>query len=266
MSLIHWSSTSQKPKSTAVPDTQFNPKEWRRLHVATVLPGSLEMFPTQLLVALLSAAAFVSAAPGPNGPTAGCDTSAAVMDLPANQTQLVAPTTPPLFILLGVGTKNFTCSGTTFTSLGAVASLFDISCIQDHPSDFNTIQTRAFDRWVIEENVPSSSIGADIKVPTVDGFHFFVPSPSGTGISPEWDFTSVTGNPNDFVIGEKVGDIPDPTGDPAFNVDWLQLKAVEGQLASQIFVIDTVGGQPPASCVAGDPDIQVKYTSKVYLF
>ncbi|KAJ7458195.1 hypothetical protein FB451DRAFT_1046898 [Mycena latifolia] len=223
------------------------------------------MFPTQLLVALLSAAAFVSAAPGPgSGPTANCDTSTAVMDLPAGQTQLVSPTTPPLFILLGVGIQNYTCSGTTFASIGAVASLFDISCILDHPSDFSTIQQRAFDRWAVEgPDVPASSIGADIKTPTS---HFFVTSPSGTGLSPEWDFTSVTGNPNDFVIGAKVGDIPDPTGDPAFNIDWLALNAVEGQLASQIFRIDTVGGQPPVSCVAGDPDIQVKYTSKYYLF
>jgi hypothetical protein len=69
----------------------------------------------------------------------------------------------------------------------------------------------------------------------------------GTTSGPEWDFTSVTGNPNDFVIGTRVGSIPDPTGDPAFNIDWLALNAVEGQLASQIFRVDTVGGQPPAS-------------------
>ncbi|KAJ7085584.1 hypothetical protein C8R44DRAFT_991722 [Mycena epipterygia] len=225
------------------------------------------MFPTQLLVALLSAAAFVSAASGPSGPTANCDTSTAVMDLPAGQTQLVSPTTPPLFILLGVGIQNYTCSSTTFASIGGVASLFDISCLLDRPSDFSTIQQRAFDRWILEgPDTPASSIGADIHAPTLDGFQFSVTSPSGTGLSAEWDFTSVTGNPNDFVIGAKVGDIPDPTGDPAFNIDWLAFNAVEGQLASQIFRIDTVGGQPPASCVAGDPDIQVKYTSTFYLF
>ncbi|KAJ6564042.1 hypothetical protein B0H19DRAFT_942636 [Mycena capillaripes] len=225
------------------------------------------MFTTQLFIALLSAAAFVSAAPGPSGPTANCDTSTAVMDLPAGQTQLVSPTTAPLFILLGVGIRNYTCSGNTFDSIGGVASLFDISCIQDHPSDFSTIQQRAFDRWDVEgPDFPSSSIGADIKVPTLDGSHFDVTPPSGNGLLPEWDFTAITGNPNDFVIGTKVGDIPDPTGDPAFNIDWLAIDALEGQLASQIFRIDTVGGQPPASCVAGDPDIQVKFTAKYYLF
>jgi hypothetical protein len=43
-----------------------------------------------------------------------CDTSKAGIDLPANQTALVAPATAPLFILLGVGIQNYTCSGTTF--------------------------------------------------------------------------------------------------------------------------------------------------------
>ncbi|KAJ7824025.1 hypothetical protein B0H14DRAFT_2369806, partial [Mycena olivaceomarginata] len=187
-----------------------------------------------------------------------CDTSKAVMDLPPNQTALVAPATAPLFVLLGVGVQNYTCSGTTFASIGAVASLFDISCLA-RTSQFATIQTTAFRIW---DRVPSS-------VPsTVIGPLYFVTSPSGTGISPKWDFTSTgkfAGNSTAFVIGTKVGDILAPTN-PATNIDWLQLARVEGDLASQIFRIDTVNGQPPTSCVPGSPPISVKYTSKYYLF
>ncbi|KAJ6491194.1 hypothetical protein C8R45DRAFT_196806 [Mycena sanguinolenta] len=224
------------------------------------------MFPARVLIALLSAA-FVSAVSGPGDSGSNCDTSTAVMDLPTGQTQLVAPTTAARFILLGVGIQNYTCSGTTFASIGAVASLFDTTCLLVNPSDFNTLPTRAFDHWFLAgADTSASDIGAEIHVPVLDGFHFFVESPSGTGLSPEWDFSSITGNPNDFVIGAKVGDLPDPTGDPSFDIDWLQLSAVEGDLASQIFRIDTVGGQPPASCVAGDPDIQVKYVAKYWLF
>ncbi|KAJ7469035.1 hypothetical protein FB451DRAFT_1255608 [Mycena latifolia] len=217
----------------------------------------------------LSAALLVSA-----GPTLlarkdqDCNTSGAVMDLPPNQTTLVAPATAPLFILLGVGVQNYTCSGTTFTSIGAVASLLDISCLVYTPK-FATIQTRAFNIW--ERAPPGSSpsaVGAFIDAPHLDGFHYFVTSPSGTGISPEWDFTSTgrfAGNATAFVIGAKVGDIPAPT-DPTTNIDWLQLTRVEGDLASQIFRIDTVGGQPPTSCIAGSPPISVKYTAKYYLY
>jgi hypothetical protein len=75
-----------------------------------------------------------------------------------------------------------------------------------------------------------------------------VTSPSGTGISPKWDFTSekFAGNANAFVLGAKTGDILAPT-DHATNIDWLQLTAVQGELASGIFRVDTVGGQPPTS-------------------
>ncbi|KAJ7346423.1 hypothetical protein DFH08DRAFT_915009 [Mycena albidolilacea] len=169
------------------------------------------------------------------------------MDLPPNQTALVAPATAPLFVLLGVGVQNYTCSGTTFASIGAVASLFDISCLA-RTSQFATIQTTAFRIW--------------------DRLHYFVTSPSGTGISPKWDFTSTgkfAGNSTAFFIGTKVGDILAPTN-PATNIDWLQLARVEGDLASQIFRIDTVNGQPPTSCAPGSPPISVKYTSKYYLF
>ncbi|KAJ7255823.1 hypothetical protein B0H12DRAFT_1287302 [Mycena haematopus] len=225
------------------------------------------MFPARLLTVFLSSAAVLVSALVPRKDEC-CNTSTSVMNLPANQTALVAPTTPPLFILLGIGVQNYTCSGTTFASIGAVASLLDISCL-DHTPAFPTVQTRAFDIW--EQAPPGVSptlIGALVGAPHLDGFHYFVTSPSGTGLSPKWDFTSTgrfAGNATAFVLGAKVGDIPAPT-DPATNIDWLQLKAVQGDLASQVFRIDTVGGQPPTSCVAGSADISVKYTSKYYLY
>nr|GAT52605.1 predicted protein [Mycena chlorophos] len=37
------------------------------------------------------------------------------MNLPANQTVLVAPITAPRYITLGVGYQNYTCSSTTLT-------------------------------------------------------------------------------------------------------------------------------------------------------
>jgi hypothetical protein len=84
---------------------------------------------------------------------------------------------------------------------------------------------------------------------SIQQFHYFVTSPSGTGISPLWDFTSTgnfAGNATAYVMGAKVGDILAPNT-PTTNVDWLALNAVQGSLASKIFRIDTVGGQPPSS-------------------
>ncbi|KAJ7668946.1 hypothetical protein B0H17DRAFT_1247984 [Mycena rosella] len=222
------------------------------------------MFAFQLLSALSSAALLVSA--GPTLSSRACNTSTAVMDLPAGQTQLVSPTSAPLFVLLGVGIQNYTCSSTTstYTSIGAVASLFDISCLEK--SQFASVQTKAYTAWDSPAaGACASEIGSRVGAPKLLGFHYFVTSPSGTGISPKWDFTSTARVPTAYVIGAKTGDITAPTAS-ATNVDWLELNGVQGALATKIFRVDTVNGQPPASCVAGSAPISVKYTAKYYLY
>lgn len=78
-----------------------------------------EMLPFQLLTAFASAALLVSAGPAFKDPY--CDTSTAKLDLPSNQTELVTPTTAPLFVTLGVGVQNYTCNASTlaYTSVAA---------------------------------------------------------------------------------------------------------------------------------------------------
>ncbi|KAJ7865318.1 hypothetical protein B0H14DRAFT_3443021 [Mycena olivaceomarginata] len=208
------------------------------------------MFSFQLFSALSSAALLVVALPpGPLPRPGACDPSGAVMDLPSGQTQLVVPTTAPF-------------------STGAVASLFDLSCIDKSPA-FASIQTTVFNAWnAAPAGASANTVGGRVGTPTLLGFHYFVTSPSGTGISPKWDFTSTgkfAGNSSAFVTGSKVGDITAPT-DSATNVDWLAINNVEGSLASKVFRIDTVNGQPPTSCVAGSADISVKYTAKYFLY
>ncbi|KAJ7250606.1 hypothetical protein C8J57DRAFT_677223 [Mycena rebaudengoi] len=224
------------------------------------------MFTFHALSVLASAALLVSGLPA--GKDNCCETAEHTMDLPANQTLLVAPTTAARYVALGVGIQNYTCSATTlkYTSIGAVASIFDISCLKGNT--FAKVQTAAYNEWkAASAKVKASSIGARVGAPTLLGNHYFVPSPSGTGISPKWDFTSTgsnAGNANAFVIAAKAAGIP--AANTAVDVDWLMLNKVQGDLASQVFRIDTAGGQPPASCVAGSPDISVKYTSKYFLF
>ncbi|KAJ7119947.1 hypothetical protein C8R43DRAFT_1112426 [Mycena crocata] len=229
------------------------------------------MYSFQILSALSSAILLASAAPAFPGKGGNCcDTSAAVMDLPAGQTAIVAPSTAPLFVSLGVGIQNYTCSSSTlkYTSTGAVASIFDISCLDKTPA-FANIQTIAFKAWnAAPASISASVIGSKIAAPALLGQHYFVTSPSGTGISPKWDFTSTgkfAGNTTAFVLAAKAANLTAPTN-PATNVDWLALNNVQGSLASKIFRIDTVGGQPPTSCVAGSADITVKYTAKYFLY
>ena len=78
---------------------------------------------------------------------------------------------------------------------------------------------------------------ADGKPPMTTSFmgsHVFITSPSGTGISPVWDFRAGAAkrNPDAFVLAAKTADVPAPTGPR--DVDWLQLKSASGSLATQV--------------------------------
>lgn len=173
------------------------------------------------------------------------------------------------------------------SSVGAVADLYDISCLSKVPSFFNGIQDQAIAAW--------KALPASVKTmgPTANGYplfgsHFFVTSPSGTGLSPVWDARAASGKgkADAFVLAAKIANLPAPTGKG--DVDWLQLKNVQGDLATQVYRTDTRGGQPPTSvcskspalllhfshclfvscvqCTPGSAPTSVKYVSKYWLF
>ncbi|KAF8159421.1 hypothetical protein B0H34DRAFT_703374 [Crassisporium funariophilum] len=226
------------------------------------------MSPSFLISLILAASAIAAPQISPaNVPAPGkrtCDVSKMTMALPAGQTVLSVPTLPPSSVLLGVGVQNYTCSTAgTFSATGAVAELYDISCLCK-TSMFNNIQDMAYAIWQTapaSAKVPNLS---SLKVPVM-GQHFFVTSPSGTGISPVWDFRAgaAKGNSDAFVLAAKVANLPAPTGPK--DVDWLELKSVQGALAAQVYRTDTRGGPAPTSCTPG-ATISVKYTSKYWFF
>ncbi len=133
--------------------------------------------------------------------------------------------------------------------MGALAELFDISCLS--PSNYNNVTDAA---WYIWETAPADLTAAEVIAalaasPFILGQHYFITNPiTGSGLSPKWDFTSASeaGHPDAYVVGAKTGDISSPT-DPTVNIDWLSLSGAQGDLASQIFRVQTRGGQPPAS-------------------
>jgi hypothetical protein len=118
-------------------------------------------------------------------------------------------------------------------SAGAVADLYDISCLSKLPDLFNNIQNVAYGAWELAPPNVKPLVPVVASYPLM-GSHFFITSPSGTGISPVWDFrgASAKGNPNAFVLAAKVANLPAPTG--SHDVDWLQLKSVSGDLATQV--------------------------------
>jgi hypothetical protein len=157
----------------------------------------------------------------PAGPTVpACDLSA--VQQPAST--LPAPSGNLVLIALGQGTQNYTCASATATpsSIGAVAQLFNASCaLSSNP----TVGTAALGS--IQE---TASIGA----------HFFVDN-----TTPDFDIFSL-GN----TVAKKVDDVPAP--DAVKDVKWLRLQAqnVAGTTSGvkEVYRLNTVGGQPPATC------------------
>ncbi|KAF5367747.1 hypothetical protein D9758_009867 [Tetrapyrgos nigripes] len=219
----------------------------------------------QLFVPLLFASMALAA------PTRSCDLSYAVVDVPANSA-LTPPTHPVSFLALGVGTQNYTCtSAGSFTTAGAVAELFDVSCLYG-TKFLSELPSAALRLW---EKVPvyTDAVTAIESLPlpgpaasSILGQHYFVINPvTGSGISPKWDFTSgaFAGNPDAFMVGARAAGIPAPTG-PS-DIDWLLLTNIEGLLADEVYRTDTRSGQPPASCAPGSEPITVKYTALYWL-
>jgi len=226
------------------------------------------MFAWSILSLALCAASAV-AAPRSHS-SCSVPASALQTDLPTGQTALVAPSFAPNFVALGVGVQNYSCSAAgTFTNIGAVAELFDVSCLYGK-SEWKNIQTDTFKIWNASTHVTTQelitffqkvSLGSEIL-----GQHYFIPNPSGTGANvPKFDFSSAffNGNPDAFVVASKVGDIPSPQG--AAQVDWLSLNSTAGKLATQVFRVDTVAGQDKASCTPGQT-ASVKYVAKYFYY
>lgn len=210
----------------------------------------------------------------------GCDIShdVAQMNLAAINNSLKPPTnTTPTFVGLAFGVQNYTCTASnnfTYASLpfrtklklmlliccsniGAVAELFDVSCLVNSTL-FADIQTPLFAAWKAFTG-PSIQdfIGffRDTNASAVLAQHYFVPNPTaGQGLSPKWDFAAagnpaLAGNPNASVVAAGKGSVAAP--DAAADINWLDVVRVPGgaggAAADEVFRTDTAGGQPPAS-------------------
>lgn len=92
-------------------------------------------------------------------------------------------------------------------------------------------------------------IPALLSPEVIQADHYFIPSPAGTGLSPVWDFRGTQkfqGKQNAIVVGTGVGSVVPPI-DPPHNINWLRVAKVVGDIADEVYRIDTIGGQPPAS-------------------
>ena len=139
------------------------------------------------------------------------------------------------------------------SSIGAVARLFDASCLYETP-EFLTLEIDVFDLWdeCPGDDPKDSEVAQELEQKwNVEplGDHYFVEKNST--LTPVFDFTSTgqnKGDSNAIFFGKKTEDIASPDGTD--NVDWLELENVGGQLANTVYRVKTVAGQPPATVSA----------------
>jgi len=212
-----------------------------------------------LLPTVLSFSAMVVAAPA-KLKVCECDASTAHLSFPTNQTQLTLPSgQTPKFIALGSGVQNYTCGSTgIYTSTGALATLFDVSCLAKS-SILTQLPSLVYEA---EQAIPALTKALG-KTPLKLGQHLFITNPvTNSGIVPRFDFTASQNDPNAFVDTTKTGDIAAPSPK---DVDWLQLTQFLGSLAKTVFRVNTKSGQPAASCSPGS-SVSVPYASLYWFY
>ncbi|KAH8918496.1 hypothetical protein BT69DRAFT_575171 [Atractiella rhizophila] len=206
--------------------------------------------------------------PPPQGQKTRCDVSDVALTFQQGS-NLTFPSNEKLnFVTVGRGTQNYTCTNGKFTSIGAVATLLDISCYVDEPYflDIPAISL-GLDRPTDIAPAGVSTGNPDIlskfswdaieavkEIQLYDlwtfklGDHFFVPFPKPDSKPlPKFTFEQVLGE-GQFITGNLTASDRDPV-DPVHNVAWLQLAGVDGHLSTELYRIVTAGGQPiPSEC------------------
>ena len=147
--------------------------------------------------------------------------------------------------------------------------MFDISCLYGQ-NEFSTIQEDAYQFWdqlpCVDPFDPyiAQLVNQMWGIPVI-GQHYFVNQ--GNNLVPVFDFSSTgqdNGNSSANFFGEKAEDVPSPDGPQ--NVVWLQINSVSGELASIVYRVYTVQGQPPATVSSSRPlDLLAMYNQRMFL-
>ncbi|QRV82741.1 hypothetical protein RhiJN_10756 [Ceratobasidium sp. AG-Ba] len=236
------------------------------------------MFFSTFALFAASLSSLVSAAPvAPINPAVGRAPSCSLTGAKPNLTgtTITVPAGTLVNVALGVGTQNYTCGAAgTFTSAGAVATLFDVSCLAKTGPLIDNLPNMAF---AVASNEKGAALIGKLgpviqSSPFVLAHHYFItnPAPGATGITPVFDARadSKKGDPTAFVAVKKVANSPAPT-DSAHNVDFLSLQniggTIGGSMANNVLRVATKNGQPPTSC-SGNATVQVPYTALYWFY
>ncbi|GJE95397.1 hypothetical protein PsYK624_115810 [Phanerochaete sordida] len=190
----------------------------------------------------------------------------------------------PTWVGIAVGVQNYSCSAEgiwTTLGAGAVTEIFDTSCVP--LSAQGAYATYIYKVWTSASPDMSASelvsVSGMLNLPGALGQHYFAKNPtnaSDPALYAVWDFRGgrLKNDPNvanAWGMGLRVGQVPSPD-DPVLDSTWLALtpflvdgKPV-GQIADQVFRVNTNGGNPPASCKPGSPMLNVRSVNTFWFY
>ncbi|KAK2749242.1 hypothetical protein FQN57_006858 [Myotisia sp. PD_48] len=158
------------------------------------------------------------------------------------------------YITYGVGTQNYTCAGPSATpsSIGAVAALYDASCLVHLKPRYLDYINR------ISLQLPEKTLAwifrTVLRLNTLGNHHF-------SGGVPFFDLRALGGSDN--VLVSLASKVPAPSN---VHVDWLKLDRKEGSGIEVVFRVQTNHGKAPATCRGMKPTFEVRYTAEYWLY
>ena len=173
---------------------------------------------------------------------------------------LPAPTGTLKALTLGRGTQNYTCAPNSTAApvpIGAKALLIDASALLPlFPAAEASQILNELPRYLVNYDFAAIS---NSSIPVIGQHYFANTGPAPVNGTPTFDLGSCG-----FLSGKKTGDIKAPGG---AGVDWLQLMAkAPSRTLTEVYRVETVGGQAPKSCAGQPANIEVQYAAQYWFY
>ncbi|CAP73863.1 uncharacterized protein PODANS_2_12180 [Podospora anserina S mat+] len=198
-----------------------------------------------------------------------CDLSK--LSLPIEAEPLGQPT-PGLYlkhVAIGRGTQNYTCDLSNSTAVpqafGALATLYNASCVTSAFPDVSAMLTRASLHFDVADNDALQRLApADLPV---SGIHYFT---DGTtpffGLdTPQWHLGEGTFGKNASTAAPLTA-AKGKKGEAA--VPWLRLAAKGTNTGGlqEVYRLETVGGSAPATCKGMPASFEIQYSTQYWFY
>ena len=192
------------------------------------------------------------------------------LELPKGGLGLPQPDLELKFILLGVGTQNYSCADgrdAAPKATGAIADLYDLGPLLTSDTISEATVNTLIDRipgLVLPFTDKSGKIKGNVGLPTI-GTHFFKSNPT----APVFDLTEVDAR---AVVGL---DSRVPAPEDAFPgkkkegaVDWLFLTDAGESFGgvSNVYRVVTAGGKAPETCKGKKDEFTVEYAAEYWFY